>query len=136
MSISKFSAAVTGWAGGSPLRCGSSNTSVFTGLEMGFARVGTTSAESGTSSPVDVLILMDTASMCLCNGLVAPNDDKLMFSNLSGVKARLLASFSMRKDRCDPSSNLSVWFKEAIYLLHLHQVPPTSNCPNLLSTSN
>ena len=66
---------------------------------------GTSSTESGTSSPVDILILMDTASICLCSGLVAPKDDKLMFSNLSGVKARLLASFSVRKDCCDPSSN-------------------------------
>jgi len=103
--ISKFSAAVIGWASGRPLRCGSSSTSVCTGLEMGVAIVGTTSAESGTSSPVGVLILIDTASIYLCNGLVAPNDDKLMFSNLSGVKARSVANFSVRKDRCDPSSN-------------------------------
>jgi len=66
--------------------------------------VGKTSTKSGTSSPVDVLILMSTASICLCSGLVALKDDKLMISNLSGVKAKLLASFSLRKDCCNPSS--------------------------------
>ena len=72
---------------------------------MVVAIVGTTSAESGTSSPVDVLILIDTASICLCSGLLAPKDYRLMFSNLYGVSAKSLASFSVRKDCCDPSSN-------------------------------
>ena len=52
-----------------------------------------------------LLIWIDTVSICLCKGFSAPKDDKLMVSNLYGVNATSFASFSVRKDRCDPSSN-------------------------------
>ena len=75
------------------------------GLEIGVAIVGTTSAESCTSSPVVVRIWSRTAFICLYNGLSAPNDDKLMCSDLCGVNVSSLTSLSVRKDHCDPSSN-------------------------------
>ena len=67
--------------------------------------VGTMSVESGTSSPVVVLMWIITASIRLCSGLSAPKDDRLIFSNLCGCNANSFANFSVRKDLCDPSSN-------------------------------
>jgi len=98
---------------------------------MGVAIVGTTSAESGSSAPVDVLILINSVSICLCSGLLAPNEDKLMFSHLYRVNANSLASFSIRNDLCDPSSNntlaslcrlmpttvaIAVFYKQVVFL--------------------
>jgi len=80
-----------------PQRCGSCSSLASNGLEMGVAIVGTT---SHTNSPVAVLTLIDTASIRLCSGLLVSNNDKL-----HGVDARVLTSFSVRKDRCDPTSN-------------------------------
>ena len=72
---------------------------------MKVTMVGTTSADNGTSCPVDFVILTDTTSIHFCNDLLAPKDNRLIFLNLHGINAKSPTNFSVRKDWYNPLSN-------------------------------
>ena len=77
-----FSPLETGWANGRPFKYDTSESVVLTVLLSGAAMSGTTSAEIGIRSPVDVLRLMITLSKRRRTGCVEPNKVKLMCSEL------------------------------------------------------
>ena len=98
---------------GSPLKCGILEIVALTVLLSGAAIVGTTRVKTGIRSPLGVLRLMITLSKRLRRGLAEPKEARLMCSDLWGTTSNMCASFSLRKDCWDPSSN-SMWASACI----------------------